>query len=39
MEHFESDYVKDFLDTLSENDIQWTAIPLLRPDVGELVSY
>jgi hypothetical protein len=38
MEHFESDYVQNFLDILAENDIGWQLTPLYRPDVAELVS-
>ncbi|KAF6266283.1 hypothetical protein COO60DRAFT_1291745 [Scenedesmus sp. NREL 46B-D3] len=36
LEHFESNYVQDFLDTLAENDIAWALTPLYRPDVAEL---
>jgi hypothetical protein len=39
LEHFESEYVQDFIDTLAENDIPWALTPLYRPDVAELVSF
>eukprot|EP00882_Tetradesmus_deserticola_P000351 GHRQ01000387.1.p1 GENE.GHRQ01000387.1~~GHRQ01000387.1.p1 ORF type:complete len:264 (+),score=150.03 GHRQ01000387.1:164-955(+) len=38
LEHFESSYVQDFLDSLAENDIAWSLTPLIRPDVAELHS-
>ncbi|WIA15678.1 hypothetical protein OEZ85_002304 [Tetradesmus obliquus] len=38
LEHFESDYVQEFLDTLAEHDVPWSITPLYKPDVAELHS-
>lgn len=38
MDHFESKHVQEFLDTLQEKDIEWALVPLLKPDVAELVG-
>jgi hypothetical protein len=38
MDHYKSQYVRDFLKGLKEQDIGYTIIPLAAPDVTEVVS-